>query len=332
MRTFTKETAEAILTNQIDPKTLAQQYPELQEAVVKDFSEIGRNSSAEEIAAVINTHKAKARLAMDRIRKSGGNQKTINAFLPDIIRARIAIHTLEQAYMASQSGRKTGKVRLNLWDGSILQQLLFKSGFERKPVNLLWFRFWWLFITNKKILMPLVNEKGIYCFYSKPLIRELCGLIGTARCLEIGAGDGTLTRFLGAAGTHCDATDDYSWEQYIRYPDYVERLDARESLKKYRPEVVICSWPPPGNAFEKVIFKTDSVKLYIVIGSRNPLFSGDHDAYQNQEAFTLEHSQRLADLVLPPSDDNAVYIFRRKTHPLPATLVENGPIAPPVES
>lgn len=314
MRSFTRKNAEEILKNQIDAKTLTLRYPELMETVTKEFSMISEKSSTQGIVKIIDTYKAKARYAIGRIKKSGENQKTLNAFLPDIIKARIAIYILEQLNFSAQTGNSSGKVRFNLWDGFILQKVLFRKELERKPVSIFWFKFSWTFITNKKILMPLVNKKGIYCFYSKTLLKELSDLIGNTKCLEIGAGDGTLTRFLREKGVYCDATDDYSWEHYIKYPDFVEKLEAEEALNKYKPDTVICSWPPPENNFEKSVFKKDSVKLYIVIGSRNHFISGAHDIYQNQEAFTMEYSQRLSLLVLPISKDNAVYIFRRKTN------------------
>lgn len=312
MRSFTKEKAEKILLNKIDSKTLALQYPEFKECVMEEFSNINKNSNVKEIIAVINTYKAKSSFALDRIQKNGINQKAVNIFLPDIIKARIAIYLLEQLNIAIQSGTSSGTVRFNLWDGLILQKILFKKGFERKPVSRLCFKLVWPFIINKKILMPLVNKKGIYCFYSKDLLNQLSNLVGNTKCLEIGAGDGTLTNFLRGMGVNCDATDNYSWEYYIKYPDFVEKLEAREALNKYAPDTVICSWPPPGNTFEKSIFTMESVKLYIVIGTINPSFSGNHDTYQQQNGFTMEYSQQLSSLVLPPSKDNAVYIFRKK--------------------
>ena len=314
MISFTKEKADKIIKNQIDPKTLAFQYPELKEAVMKEFSDINEGSNIKEIIAVIDTYKAKARFAINRIQKSGANQKTLNIFLPDVIKARIAIYILEQLTFTAQSANSSGKIRFNLWDGLILQKILFKRELERKPVSLFWFKLFWPFITNKKILMPLVNKKGIYCFYSKTIVKELSNLIGKSKCLEIGAGDGTLTRFLRGMGVNCNATDDYSWEHYIQYPGFVEKLEAKEALHKYKPDTVICSWPPPGNAFEKNVYKMESVKLYIVIGTRNFLVSGDHDTYQKQEGFIMEYNQRMSSLVLPPSEDNAVYIFRRKSN------------------
>lgn len=291
MRDFTKEKAERILLNKIDAETLALQYPEFKEFIIKEFSEITNGSGVKDIIAVINTYKAKAHFALDRIKKNGVNQKTVNAFLPDIIKARIAIYMLEQLDLAIPSRKYSGAVGFNLWDGFILQKLLFTKGFERKPVSLLCFKLLWPFIINKKILISLVNKKGIYCFYSKTLLHEISNLVGNTKCLEIGARDGILTNFLKGMGVNCDATDD---------------------LNKYKPDTVICSWPPLGNAFEKDIFATESVKLYIVIGTKNSSISGNHDTYQQQNGFTMEYSQRLSSLVLPPSKDNAVYIFRRK--------------------
>ena len=61
--------------------------------------------------------------------------------------------------------------------------------------------------------MPLVEPRGIYCFYSGALVARLAALIGARSCVEIAAGDGTLSRFLRDAGVDVVATDDASWTQ-----------------------------------------------------------------------------------------------------------------------
>ncbi len=312
MRNFTKDTAKKIMANEIDAEMLLARYPEYKKEALDEFGAINEKSGADEIIAVIDRYKAKAKTANDRINKSGFNEKTIRVFLPDIIKARIALHTLGQWTAAVSSTHVSKNVRFNFWDGTILQRLLFHQKFERKPVSLGLFRFFWPFITDKKILMPLVNQRGIYCFYSKPLIRALAQMMAGKTCLEIAAGDGTLTKFLQEAGVDCKATDDYSWSHYITYPAFVEKIEARAALQRDQPEIVICSWPVQGNAFEKMVFKTASVSLYIVIGTKNPLYAGDFAAYTDTEAFTMETDVKLSALVLPPSDGNAVYIFRRK--------------------
>lgn len=312
MRTFTNDTARKILANEISVETLLHQYPEYQQEVLQELSVLKNTKNANLIHAIIDKYSASAKMANHKISRSGFNEKTVNAFLPNVIKARFALHLLEQLNISASSKTSAGNVQFNLWDGMILQKLLFKKGLERKPVSLGLFRLCWRILLNKKILMPLVNKKGIYCFYSKPLINELSSLIGDKKCLEIAAGDGTLTKFLNAKNISCTATDDYSWKHYIDYPAFVEQADAKTALHKYSPEVVLCSWPVPKNPYEKHIFKTNSVDLYIVLGTKDPAVTGDFDSYYSADHFTMEFSERLSSLLLPPSSENAVYLFRRK--------------------
>ena len=315
MAYFSKLEASQILSNEISVEALLQKYPEYKEAVLDELAALKSNQGSKLIEAIIVKYTSNAKMASSKIHKSGMNEKTIDAFLPVVIKARFAIYLLEQTNIAvAATSQNTVKpLRLNLWDGTILQKLLFKQGLERKPVALSAFKLGWRLVIHKKRLMPLVNQKGIYCFYSKPLINELSGLIGDKRCLEIGAGDGTLSLFLKEGHVCCIATDDYSWEHYISYPDFVEKADAKTALHKYSPEVVICSWPVANNTYEKHVFRTSSVQLYIVIGTKNPAVTGNFETYHSADDFYMEYSERLSSLILPPSDDNAVYIFRRKT-------------------
>jgi hypothetical protein len=103
----------------------------------------------------------------------------------------------------------------------------------------------------------------------------------------------------------------------VRFGDDVVRQDAREALRARRPQVVVCSWPPAGNAFEREVFRTRSVELYVVIGSRHRFATGDWDAYERQTTFALEESPELSALVLPPELEAAVRLFRRVS-PSPA--------------
>ena len=217
--------------------------------------------------------------------------------------------------LAADAGVTKGKLRFNLFNGFIAQKLLFSKGLERKPVSLFWFRLFWPLVWQKKRLMPLVQPRGIYCFYTRALVKALAGMIGARSCLEIGAGDGTLTRFLKDQGTRLTATDNHGWNKAVEYPEWVVKLDARAALARYAPEVVICSWPPAQNDFERSVFDTPSVQLYIVIGSRHPIASGNWKDYRRQSAFDLDQDKKLGALLLPPELGCAVYVFRRK--PLP---------------
>ena len=220
-------------------------------------------------------------------------QRQADQALSAEIRRQMAAAALKQLSVSAATGVKGGTVRFNLVNGYAAQKLLFARDLERKPVSLSRFRLVWPLLWQRNRLMPLVQPKGIYCFYSDALIRELAALIGDRSCLEIAAGDGTLSRFLAAEGVAVTATDDYSWDHNVRYTDAVLRQDARQALRTHEPEVAVCSWPPPGNTFERDVFSTTSVEFYIVVNSGLELGSGNWDAYREQTTFSLSRSSRI---------------------------------------
>jgi hypothetical protein len=278
----------------------------------------GKLVAALENSRALTTDEAatKARSGLEvwtrRIEKSGHNLQVIESALPHLIKSRMFLQGLEKCYLAAASGKASGKIRFNLINGLIIQRLLFRKGLERKPVSLGWFKFWWPFISQKRFLMPLVQSQGIYCFYSRALIEVLAGLINRRPCLEIAAGDGTLASLLIETGVPVTATDNFSWTHVIQYPERVEEMGAREALEKYKPQVVLCSWPPPGNPFEKEVFSTPSVELYVVIGSRYRFAGGNWEAYTGQQRFEWQSDPRLSGFVLPPELESSVLVFRRK--------------------
>jgi hypothetical protein len=227
------------------------------------------------------------------------------------VRRRMAAEAVRRVSLSAATGQTEGTVRFNRWNGTIAQRLLFREGLERKPVSRFWFALLWPLVGQRRFLMPLVEPQGIYCFYSRKLIRALRDLIGDRSCLEIAAGDGTLSRFLAAEGVDVTATDDHSWASRVSFPADVERQEAREALRRRAPEVVLCSWPPAGNPFERHVFTTPSVQLYVVIASRHEFASGDWDAYRRQTGFAFAEVPELSRLVLPPELDCGVYVFRR---------------------
>ena len=292
---------------------LCSKYPEEFAVVQQDISAIVERGNAEELKAYLERISAPATFTG---RHSGNTQKNREAALSQFIRSRIAHESVKKlclSTLASDAGVTKGKLRFNLLNGYIAQKLLFSSGLKRKPVSLFWFRLFWPLVWQKKRLMPLVQPRGIYCFYSRELITALAKMIAARSCLEIGAGDGTLTRFLKNQGVQLTATDNHGWQNAVDYPEWVIKLDAREALTAYSPEVVICSWPPSQNDFERYVFNTPSVQLYIVIGSRHQFAFGNWKDYRQQSAFDLEEDKALGALLLPPELGSAVYVFRRKT-------------------
>lgn len=230
------------------------------------------------------------------------------------LRLRVQRRMLQQVLQSwsdrTESGVEEGSIRFRRFDGAILQRVLFRQGLERKPVRMLPFAVAWRLARQRNRLMPLVRQRGIYCFYSRPLLTRIARIAAGRPVLEIGAGDGTLTRMLRQVGVDAHAADDYSWAAYIDYPDWVERAGARTALERHRPEVVVCSWPPSDNTFERHVFAAPSVRTYIAILSSDPNEAGSPHAYRSQAAFVAQSDPQLDRLVLPPGR-NRVQMFQR---------------------
>lgn len=291
---------------------LGADFPELLETIKREVAEIVTNGTAVQLPAYLRRMAQDQRLLEKKFRSSRADKKIATAFVLQTVRTRMAHLVTKQHLISVATGIEMGKVRFNLLNGYVAQKLLFGDGLQRKPVSLFWFRLFWPLLPQKSLLMPLVQPEGIYCFYSRQLVDRLAELIASRPCLEIAAGDGTLTRFLAERDVSITATDDYSWQHEVHYPEFVVKKDAGAALREYNPAVVLCSWPPAGNRFEHQVFRTKSVQLYIVIGSRHRFAAGNWDVYQQQTEFSFAEEQELSRLVVPPELDAAVYAFRRK--------------------
>jgi len=291
---------------------LAEHFPELLETVRGEVATIVASGATAELPEYLKRMLYAEQLLKKKYHGSRGDRRVGAALVLQAVRTRMAHLAIKQHLIAEATGIEKGKVRFNLLNGYIAQKLLFTDGLERKPVSMLLFRLLWPLLWQRRLLMPLVQPEGIYCFYSRQLVNGLAALIGSHSCLEIAAGDGTLTRFLANSGVRITATDDYSWKHEVKYPEFVVRKDAVEALREYAPEVVLCSWPPAGNAFERQVFRAKSVKLYIVVSSRHRFAAGNWDDYQQQSQFEREEDETLSRSVIPPELDAVVYIFRRK--------------------
>jgi hypothetical protein len=284
--------------------------PALWEGVSEELLAALATGRAEHVAAWVEQVRARAELWRGRVRASGANPRVVEAARPHLVRERMARLALEKTTLAAAARRADGPVRLGLWSGAVIQRLLFSRGLERKPASLAAARLWWPLVPGRRILMPLVQAKGIYCFYTRALVRELARLAAGRPCLELAAGDGTLARFLAAEGVTVTATDDGSWPA-VTVPSSVERLEARAALRAHPAPVVLCSFPPAGNGFERAVLATPGVELYVVISTRHRFAAGDWGAYGSQRAFAWGVDERLSRMVWPPELDPAVLVFRR---------------------
>lgn len=289
---------------------LCDAYPQEWLSVQAELASAMDSQDAETLKALATRAAAASKANRLLLGKSGG--RIPEGMLLKQVRAQMTDLAIRQYSLAAASGVREGKVRFNLFNGFLAQRVFFEKGLVRKPVSLFWFRLIWPLLWQRRRLMPLVESRGIYCFFSAALIKRLADLIGERRCLEIAAGDGTLSRFLGTAGVAVTASDDGSWHKAIKYPESVLRMDAREALQRHSPKVVICCWPPSNNLFEKQVFKTRSVELYILIASRQRHVCGNWDDYEQQTGFTVAEDKTLSKLLLPPELDAGVFLFQRK--------------------
>jgi hypothetical protein len=288
-------------------RELREAYPREWETVQHDLGQAVGHGDVEQLKAYVLAMASRPPAPA----RGGGARAAQEAQLAAEIRRQMTIGALREASISAATGVASGRLRFNLVNGWVMQRLLFRQGFERKPVSRFWFRLLWPLLWQRRYLMPLVEPKGIYCFYSRDLVRALAARIGDRSCLEIAAGDGTLSRFLADEGVRVTATDDHSWAHAIDFPPAVVRQDARAALRARKPQVVVCSWPPPGNAFEADVFRAPSVELYLLIASRHEFAAGNFVAYEQQGDFTFAEDPGLSRLVLPPELEAAVYVFER---------------------
>lgn len=133
------------------------------------------------------------------------------------------------------------------------------------------------------------NQRAIYGLPTVELVDWLKTLIDGRTAIEVGAGNGALGRALGIPRTDSWLQDQpdvqlmyrLQGQPTITYGPDVERLEAMEAVRKYRPQVVVGSWvthwidpnkpmpPGGGNMYglhEDRILRFSSVESYVVVG------------------------------------------------------------------
>lgn len=124
-----------------------------------------------------------------------------------------------------------------------------------------------------------------------------------AHVLEVGAGDGWLSRLLIERGIKMTTTDNHSWDVdpdnpndavLSRYGDTpvkrvvpVEKISYHEAIKKYKPDLVIVSWMPYTADWSKAFRRYKSTKGYIIIGESCGGCCGSEEAFKEVEGYTV---------------------------------------------
>lgn len=109
---------------------------------------------------------------------------------------------------------------------------------------------------------------NVFQLVNREFIHALAGTIERINpevIVEVGAGHGLLSKHLSEAlGREVIATDDNSWDYEI--PSNTVKLDCKDALKTYNPDLVIAAWIPYGKYWTGFFRKHPSVKGYILIG------------------------------------------------------------------
>lgn len=132
------------------------------------------------------------------------------------------------------------------------------------------------------------HKNARYGLPTRELIIWLDCFIADRKAIEIGSGHGDLAFHLGIKGTDSkcqDMPDVKAWykimgQPTIKYPKGIEKIEALDAVKKYKPDIVLGSWitewidpklPPPPHGGSVYGVKEDLLLetgvTYILIGN-----------------------------------------------------------------
>lgn len=176
------------------------------------------------------------------------------------------------------------------------------------------------------------EELRLFChFYARyglpttELIEWLKQIIDGKSAIEIGSGCGDLGRALDIPmiDNHCQEWPDVRFyylsagQPLIHYGENIERIDALEAAKKYKPDIIIGQWithwidptrPVPeggGNMYgvkEDLLLK--ECKTYVMIGNRK--------VHGFKPILKMQHTEVLAPFIKSRAhqpDENVIYIW-----------------------
>jgi hypothetical protein len=141
---------------------------------------------------------------------------------------------------------------------------------------------------SKEDIRIFCVKKGIYCIPTTELIEFLREEINGRKAIEIGSGNGAIGRTLGITMTDSfiqlshDVKDAYDMfgQAKVPYGDDVQRYEASDALRRFKPEVVVAAWVTHKYNMRNHMAKgfsfgvdenkiLEKVKRYIFIGSQS---------------------------------------------------------------
>jgi hypothetical protein len=208
---------------------------------------------------------------------------------------------------------------------SLRDQVLLKWGITRhlqagRLLSLTSFQKGWSRLTDKGAAASGVQSAGFWSIPTRELCLGLKEYIKDLEVLEVGAGRGLFVSALREVGVRVTGIDDCSWSMAKNViagaKPFMNVESAETALKTINPSVVLSVYPPPGNQFERTIFATKSVDLYLAVVSSHQFASGNWQDYKAQDArnsqFSCVMNESLNKMLRPIESDQRLLIFRRK--------------------
>ncbi|WP_087864216.1 hypothetical protein [Comamonas thiooxydans] len=147
------------------------------------------------------------------------------------------------------------------------------------------------------------HKNAVYNFPTTELIEHLREIIGDRSAIEIGAGNGVMAKALGIPATDSRQQErpeiiahyELLRQPVIRYGDNVEKLDAHDAIRKYRPQVVVATWvtqkfdpskPELGGNVDGV------VEEWVIQNVQEYLFIGNLKTHATKTIWSLPHTKQ----------------------------------------
>ncbi len=162
-----------------------------------------------------------------------------------------------------------------------------------------------------------MNEAGpIYLLPTREWVSALATYVdglGVRTVLEVAAGDGFLSRCLAAKCPQLRivATDDGSWEKAkarmttrerrdyagvdvrgLALGNNVKKVSAQRAVQRYRPDLVIVSWAPPGQLVRRVM--RGPCKYVLDVGTEGDECGGGPALWRSAQDFVEGPVEQLA--------------------------------------
>jgi hypothetical protein len=147
-----------------------------------------------------------------------------------------------------------------------------------------------------------IGKQQMFQFWNRQFNDELAKVFKKWKpklILDVCAGDGRLAQLMARRGLNVKAVDNYSWEFEKRYFD-VEKMDYRDALALYKPDVVVGCWMNLNTDYTPDFRKTDSVKHYMMIGEGDGGCTGGN--WEERPGWNLEWWNKASHFSISRSD------------------------------